>query len=217
MTKKRNDDGTPYPLQKYVGSGVVKQTDSLLEITLEILSRSVSRQGAALQSFGKERVFVSVGIDPLSFYEDYIFSPDGSLFAITEDLDIAISDTISGGKIAQLHSNSYAAALAFTPDGSFIASGHGNGNINIWSISTGRLTSTLKGHPEVVDFLDFSLDGRFLISCTTNLDGEFFPIIKVWDIETGEDFRDIEVTWEHVDFIAISHDNRWVATLENSK
>ena len=68
-----------------------------------------------------------------------------------------------------------AAALAFSPDGTVLASGTHGGKIILWDLLSGNKITTLDGHTQPVATLIFSPDGKTLVS--TGLDGAIF----VWD------------------------------------
>src|ERR1044072_67385 len=55
-------------------------------------------------------------------------------------------------------------ALAFSPDGHWLASGSKDNTIKIWDIATGRLLRTLYGHGAPVNTLAVSEDGKIIAS-----------------------------------------------------
>ena len=70
-----------------------------------------------------------------------------------------------------------AAALAFSPDGTVLASGTHGGQIILWDLLSGNRINTLNGHTQPIEMLVFSPDGKTLVS--TGQDGAIF----VWDWE----------------------------------
>jgi WD40 repeat protein len=54
--------------------------------------------------------------------------------------------------------------LAFSPDDSLLASGHGDSLIRTWNVDTGRMVGELAGHEEHAEWLAFSPDGHTLLS-----------------------------------------------------
>ena len=71
--------------------------------------------------------------------------------------------------------------VAFSPDGTKVATAGWDGTARIWDASTGEELHTLAGHSGWVLFLSFSPDGKML--ATASNDGT----AKVWDLETGEE------------------------------
>lgn len=68
---------------------------------------------------------------------------------------------------------------AFSPNGKLLATGGGDGELNLWDAATGKLQSRLIGHRHYVDRLIFTKDGKYLVSASLNL-------IKVWDVTTAK-------------------------------
>src|SRR5262249_43442404 len=54
--------------------------------------------------------------------------------------------------------------LAFSPTGAMLASGHGDGALHLWELSTGGRRARLSAHPGRITALAFSPDGRSLVS-----------------------------------------------------
>jgi WD40 repeat protein len=55
-------------------------------------------------------------------------------------------------------------ALAFSPDGTRLASGSRDGTVRLWDIESGENYATLRGHTGSVYSVQFSPDGRFVLS-----------------------------------------------------
>jgi len=71
--------------------------------------------------------------------------------------------------------------LAFSPDGSCIASGSSGGTIRLWDVETGAQIMKLKGHNLWILSLAFSPDGKRLVSTSRD------RIVKLWDTSTGKE------------------------------
>ncbi len=73
-------------------------------------------------------------------------------------------------------------ALAFTPDGRVLASGHYDSVVRLWDVERGELMAELKGHTAEVHAVAFSPDGRWLASA--GRPGE----LRIWDWRQGQPY-----------------------------
>jgi WD40 repeat protein/tRNA A-37 threonylcarbamoyl transferase component Bud32 len=80
-----------------------------------------------------------------------------------------------------LRHETYVIRVAFSPNGSHLASGDLNGNVKIWDARTGDELRTLHAHDRQIWALAFSPDGRRLATGSQEDHG-----VKVWDVSTGE-------------------------------
>ena len=90
-----------------------------------------------------------------------------------------------------------ARALAFSPDGTLLASGGGN-NIHLHAPETGMLQRTLTGHTATVMAVAFSPDGSVLASAS----GDYS--IKLWNPQTGELIRTLTGHTDQIYALAFS-------------
>jgi WD40 repeat protein len=72
-------------------------------------------------------------------------------------------------------------ALAFSPDGQRLASGHRAGDVLLWNPESGQMLRNLEGHKDAIVSLAFSPDGFYLAS------GGYDSTAKIWDVETGRE------------------------------
>src|ERR1019366_3179720 len=70
-------------------------------------------------------------------------------------------------------------ALAFSPDGRYLAAGCQDNSIQLWDTQTGTVQHQLMGHLSFVSCVAFSPDGKRLVS------GSEDWTVKVWDIDVG--------------------------------
>ena len=75
--------------------------------------------------------------------------------------------------------SSYVNSVAWSPDGSRVASGSDDNTIKIWDVATGFLVQNFTGHSQDVTSVAWSPDGSRVAS------GSSDSTIKIWDVATG--------------------------------
>jgi len=70
-------------------------------------------------------------------------------------------------------------SLAAHPDGNIIATGSEDKLIHLWDPYSGEIKKTLAGHTKPVKYLDFSNDGKYLLSAASTE-------VRVWDLENNK-------------------------------
>ncbi len=115
---------------------------------------------------------------------DLAFSPDSTLLASAEVYDpenaVSIWD-LSSGTLAQrlVHHRNAVAAVAFSPDGSILATGSLDNTIVLWDAESWKPMLELVGHRGQVRTLTFSPEGEYLAS------GGSGGLTFVWNILDG--------------------------------
>src|SRR3990172_3450107 len=106
---------------------------------------------------------------------------------------IASRPRIGEPRIIRGHTN-WVLSVAWSPDGSRLASGSGDGTIRIWDSESGHsIGEPLRGHTGVVFSVAWSPDGSRLAS------GSYDRTIRIWDSESGQSIG--EPLSGHTDFV----------------
>src|SRR6266700_277367 len=120
------------------------------------------------------------------------FSPDGRVLALAglnrkvvwlfNAYSLALEETLQ-------IPDDFAKALAFSPDGRFLATVGAAGTVWIWELSSRQIVGSFAAHPEGPDYrknaqewalgdMDWSSDGRYLVTC-----GRDPYTVKLWKVQ----------------------------------
>jgi RNA polymerase sigma factor (sigma-70 family) len=85
----------------------------------------------------------------------------------------------TGGDIVHVKTDTVL-ALAYSPDGRFLAGGGFDQKVRLWAVSGGKLARTLEGPKETIRHVGFSKDGKTLVA------GADDGTIYLWDVKGGK-------------------------------
>jgi WD40 repeat protein len=78
---------------------------------------------------------------------------------------IRIWNVTTGEVEAELKGHTHSVrSVAFSQDGSRVASGSNDQTVRIWNVTTGKVKAELKGHTDLVNSVAFSQDGEQVVS-----------------------------------------------------
>lgn len=114
-----------------------------------------------------------------------------------------IWDTHTGCELNTLRGHSSGVAcVAFSPDGTRIATGSADKTVKIWDARTGRGLLTFKGHSDSVRCLAFSPEGKRLLTGSTDQSP------RIWDAAEGRELRTLTDHWHNVYSVDFSPDGK---------
>ena len=162
---------------------------------------------------GKELLRLSGGTTPsdLVTAQRIAYSPDGKLLAACDRNQVKIYDPETGELLQSLAGHQMdTSVVAFSRDGTHIASGDILGHIVIWDTASGDSLRELTGHAAEIEDLTFTPDGKHLITASAD------ATMKIWDIATSDLLRDYTDFTGLVDSVAFNLDGtRFAFTSED--
>ena len=102
----------------------------------------------------------------------------------------------------QVGHSDHVRAIAFTPDGTLVASGGQDNTVLVWDSESGLQLRALVGHAGAVDAVAFSPDGRLLASAGADRS------IRLWDVASGRLLRTLTGHEKSVNAVIFQRDGR---------
>ena len=137
------------------------------------------------------------------------YSPDGKLIATGAER-VVLWDATSMTWLVPLEYESIVWSVAFSPDGRWLVSTHGDGSILIWDVLNRELRANLRQHSGAVRAVAFSADGKLLATASED------QSIILWDAESGRKETVLRDHNTRVGAVTFSPDGRWFASSDQS-
>jgi WD40 repeat protein len=143
----------------------------------------------------------------VNVYEDYLVGgADPLLVDLKDDAlprQLQLWD-VAGQKVRFVlegHTD-YVTSVAFSPDGTLLATASNDKTVRLWHTTTGRLKATLHGHEKRVNCLVFAPDGKSLAS------GSDDHTVLIWHVDHSKPQATLKAHTESVICLAFSPDGK---------
>jgi WD40 repeat protein len=187
----------------------------------EVLSIALSPDGASLVSAGNDGPAMlwnlsTGGVRTLSGQLSgqngtiigVAFSPDGQQVAsVTGGGSLWTWNTLSGKPVMRFPEVFSYESVAFSPDGKIIAASD-NGQVEMWSVPTGRYIGLIQAAGPGTGAIRFSPDGHVLAE--GGLEGDVYLL----NVSDGSEFADLKGDTSEIHSVAFSSDGKHLATAD---
>lgn len=134
------------------------------------------------------------------------FSPDSSRVAAACD-ELMIWQTATRQLTARIEQPSWITSVAFHPSDDVVATGHDDGVVRLWQISTEELVAELAEGEQPISAIAFDATGGRLASASED------RVINLWDVASQKPFRKLEGHTDRIPGVAWQPGGRFLVSV----
>ncbi len=123
---------------------------------------------------------------------------------------ISVESLPGGQGIASFYHGAYISDIAWTPDGSLLASSGSNNEVRLWNVEQETLIRTFAPHDNDVSSIAFSPDGTLLAAGEGGWDESAGSAIRIWRVADGQLVRILDGHGVWVYDVAFSPDGQTI-------
>lgn len=135
----------------------------------------------------------------------WCFGPGAKLLASAND-DLLLWDAVEGQLIRRVEQPVWITALAFSPDGLTVASGHDDGTVRFWDARTQQPVGQISAHPAAVSAVAFAPGGKHVATAGED------RAVRVWDADSHKKVADLVSHTDRIPSLGWSADGRLLAS-----
>lgn len=143
--------------------------------------------------------------------------PGGNVFAVATSAD-TVAASVNVPNVVKLYRLSdgaplqtlvptgslpYTYSAVFSPNGTTLATGHFNNQVQLWNVSDGTLIRTLNGQSGAINSVAYTLNGSTLVAASSG------GYVHVWDA-SGNPIRTLGPVGQALNSVAVSADNQFI-------
>jgi WD40 repeat protein len=122
-------------------------------------------------------------------------------------LGLFLASLVQAQLPAELKSHTgFVYSVAFSPDGTMLATGSFDNTVKIWDAKSGKILQTCKGHTNQVYCVSWNNDGSLLASASQD------KTIRLWNPKDGKTVKELKGHTEIVDWVAFSPNGKLLAS-----
>ena len=131
----------------------------------------------------------------------WVFNRNADMLASGND-DLMLWDVAEGQLLTRIKQKSWVTAVAFSPDGQIVASGHDDGIVRLWDVASKKPVGEIAAHPMPVSAIQFNPAGDRI--ATAGEDRQ----VRVWNSQSHAKIADLASHTDRIPALTWSSDGR---------